>query len=239
MDKVLHKAEHKAVAALKERIQRSDRNGHLSNPKERRYWKEKYKRELWTHAFEIADCKAIDQTDHMCEARQSITEILECSLPYSISMSKNSLWTTIRLKNSSYIISESEDGLLLSAGQPAPHMSRLLPDEAAALIMAYDNHIADADMIVEDTLKEYMAEKKSMEVLQTTASAILSDILANEHNVWFNISLQKNGRLCCRVVEYAEWLPGKTFRTDWDNLRKDFTNALHDLRTRRKFGIEL
>jgi hypothetical protein len=91
--------------------------------------------------------------------------------------------------------------------------------------------------IVEDTLKAYMADKKASEVLHTAASAILSDLLASEKNVWFNISLQKNGRLCCRVKEYAEWLPGKTFRTTWDNLRVDFAEALKDLRTRREFGI--
>ena len=48
----------------------------------------------------------------------------------------------------------------------------------------------------------------------------------------------KNERPCCRVMEYAEWLPGKTFRTSRDNLKEDFTNALKDLRTRREFGIE-
>ena len=83
-----------------------------------------------------------------------------------------------------------------------------------------------------------MKEKKSSEVLHTAARAILSDLLAAEKNVWFNIRLQKNGRLCCRVMEYADWLPGTTFRTDWENLRADFTKALKDLRTRREFGFE-
>ena len=87
-------------------------------------------------------------------------------------------------------------------------------------------------------MKAYMKEKKSSEVLHTAARAILSDLLAAEKNVWFNIRLQKNGRLCCRVMEYADWLPGTTFRTDWENLRADFTKALKDLRTRREFGIE-
>jgi hypothetical protein len=40
-------------------------------------------------------------------------------------------------------------------------------------------------------------------------------------------------------MEYADWLPGKTFRTTWDNLRVDFAEALKDLRTRREFGKEL
>ena len=84
----------------------------------------------------------------------------------------------------------------------------------------------------------YLAEKKASEVLHASASAILADVLAAESNVWFEISLQKNGRLCCRVMEYAEWLPGKTFRTSWENLRADFTKALKDLRTRREFAIE-
>ena len=83
-----------------------------------------------------------------------------------------------------------------------------------------------------------MKEQKASEVLHTAARAILSDLLAAEKNVWFNIRLQNDGRLCCRVMEYADWLPGTTFRTDWENLRADFTKALKDLRTRREFGIE-
>ena len=238
MDKILHKAELKAVAALKERIGCSDRDGHLNNPKARRYWKAGYIRELWNHAFDLANNKPTDETGSVSEARESITNLLQSSLPYPISVSRNSLWTTVKLANSSYLLCEAEDGLVVSATMPAPKLlSRFSADEASRLIIAFDNHIASVEQIVEDALKAYMKEKKSSEVLHTAASAILSDLLASEKNVWFNISLQKNGRLCCRVKEYAEWLPGKTFRTTWDNLRVDFAEALKDLRTRREFGI--
>ena len=188
--------------------------------------------------FDIANDKATDKTGPVGQARESIMNLLRSRLPYTISVSHNSLWTTLRLANCSYLLSESKDGLVISATTPASKLSRLSPDEATRLIMAFDSHIGKADQVIEDALKAYMTEKKSSEMLHTAASAILTDILATEKNVWFNISLQKNGRLCCRVMEFAEWLPGKTFRTSWGNLKVDFTYALKDLRTRREFGIE-
>lgn len=238
MDKILHKAELKAVAALKEKIKCSDHDGHLNNPKVRRYWKDRYISVLWEHVFDLANDKSTDETGPVSEARESITNLLQSRLPYPITVSKNSLWTTIKLANRSYLLCESDDGLVISATMPAAKLlSKLSADEASRLIIAFDNHIGGVEPIVEDTLKAYMADKKASEVLHTAASAILSDLLTSEKNVWFNISLQKNGRLCCRVKEYAEWLPGKTFRTTWDNLRVDFAEALKDLRTRREFGI--
>lgn len=239
MDGIIKKADRKAVAALKEKIKCSDNDGHLNNPKVRRYWKAGYIRELWEHVFNLANDKSTDETGLISEARESITNLLQSRLPYPITVSKNSLWTTIKLANHSYLLCESEDGLVISATMPAAKLlSKLSADEASRLIIAFDNHIASVEQIVEDTLQVYMKEKKASEVLHTAACAILSDLLATEKNVWFNISLQKNGRLCCRVMEYADWLPGKTFRTDWENLRADFTKALKDLRTRREFAIE-
>ena len=238
MERLIKKADRKAIAALLGKIKCSDSSGHLNNPKERRYWKARYISELWNQVFDIANDKATDETGPVGQARESIMNLLRSRLPYTISVSHNSLWTTLRLANCSYLLSESKDGLVISATTPASKLSRLSPDEATRLIMAFDSHIGKADQVIEDALKAYMTEKKSSEMLHTAASAILSDILATEKNVWFNISLQKNGRLCCRVMEFAEWLPGKTFRTSWGNLKVDFTYALKDLRTRREFGIE-
>ena len=239
MDRLIKKADRKAVAALKENIKRSDYNGQLNNPKVRRYWKDSYIRALWEHMFDLANDKSTDDTGPVSEARESITNLLQSRLTYPITVSKNSLWTTIKLANHSYFLCESDDGLVISTTIPtAELLSKLSPDEASRLIIAYDNHIASVEKIVDDTMTAYMKEKKSSEVLHTAASAILSDMLAAEKNVWFNIRLQKNGRLCCRVMEYADWLPGTTFRTDWENLRADFTKALKDLRTRREFGFK-
>ena len=239
MDRLIKKADRKAVAALKESIKRSDYNGQLNNPKVRRCWKDSYIRALWEHMFDLANDKSTDDSGPVSEARESIANRLQSRLTYPITVSKNSLWTTIKLANCSYFLCESDDGLVISGTMPAAkRLSKLSPDEASRLIIAYDNHIASVEKIVDDTMKAYMKEKKASEVLHTAASAILSDLLAAEKNVWFNIRLQKNGRLCCRVMEYADWLPGTTFRTDWENLRADFTKALKDLRTRREFGFE-
>ena len=239
MDRLIKKADRKAVAALKEKIKCSDHDGHLNNPKVRRYWKDGYIRALWEQVFDLANDKSTDETEPVSEAIESITNLLQSRLTYPITVSKNSLWTTIKLANCSYFLCESDDGLVISVTMPAAKLlSKLSADEASRLIIAFDNHIASAEQIVDDTMKAYMKEKKSSEVLHTAASAILSDMLAAEKNVWFNIRLQKNGRLCCRVMEYADWLPGTTFRTDWENLRADFTKALKDLRTRREFGFK-
>ena len=213
MDRLIKKADRKAVAALKEKIKCSDHDGHLNNPKVRRYWKDRYIRALWEHVFDLANDKSTDETGPVSEARESITNLLQSRLTYPITVSKNSLWTTIKLANRSYFLCEADDGLVISATMPtAKLLSKLSPDEASRLIIAYDNHIASVEQIVEDALKAYMKEKKSSEVLHTAARAILSDLLAAEKNVWFNIRLQKNGKLCCRVMEYADWLPGKTIQ---------------------------
>lgn len=81
--------------------------------------------------------------------------------------------------------------------------------------------------------KARLIEQTSSQILKITASSILEDILAVEKNVFFTIHAQKNGRLRCRVMELAPWLPGRTFRTDWENLRKDFLWAIEDIRHRR------
>ena len=238
MDRLIKKADRKAVAALKEKIKCSDNDGHMNNPKVRRYWKDRYLRMLWEHVFDLANDKSTDETGPVSEARESITNLLQSRLPYPITVSKNSLWTTIKLANRSYLLCESDDGLVISATMPAAKLlSRLSADEASRLIIAFDNHIASVEQIVEDALKAYMKEKKSSEVLHAAASAILSDLLATEKNVWFNISLQKNGYFRCRVMELAEWMPGKTIRTDLEHLREDFIGALKDVRNRREFGV--
>ena len=238
MDRLIKKADRKAVAALKEKIKCSDNDGHMNNPKVRRYWKDRYIRMLWEHVFDLANDKSTDETGPVSEARESITNLLQSRLPYPITVSKNSLWTTIKLANRSYLLCESDDGLVISATMPAAKLlSRLSADEASRLIIAFDNHIASVEQIVEDALKAYMKEKKSSEVLHAAASAILSDLLATEKNVWFNISLQKNGYFRCRVMELAEWMPGKTIRTDLEHLREDFIGALKDVRNRREFGV--
>ena len=38
-------------------------------------------------------------------------------------------------------------------------------------------------------------------------------------------------------MELAEWMPGKTIRTDLEHLREDFIGALKDVRNMREFGI--
>ena len=119
MDKILHKAELKAVAALKEKIKCSDNDGHLNNPKVSRYWKDRYIRVLWEHVFDLANDKSTDETGPISEARESITNLLQSRLPYPITVSKNSLWTTIKLANHSYLLCESDDGLVISATMPA------------------------------------------------------------------------------------------------------------------------
>ena len=46
MDRLIKKASRKAVAALKEKIKSSDYEGHLNNPKVRRYRQDSYIRVL-------------------------------------------------------------------------------------------------------------------------------------------------------------------------------------------------
>ena len=106
MDRLIKKADRKAVAALKENIKRSDYNGHLNNPKVRRDWKDRYIRALWEHVFDLANDKSTDDTGPVSEARESITNLLQSRLTYPITVSKNSLWTTIKLANRSYLLCE-------------------------------------------------------------------------------------------------------------------------------------
>ena len=84
---------------------------------------------------------------------------------------------------------------------------------------------------------KYMKQKKSSQIITEAANAILKDILATESNVFFRIDAQKNGFFRCRVMELAEWMPGKTIRTDLEHLREDFIGALKDVRNMREFGI--
>ena len=80
MDGIIKKASRKAVAALKEKIKCSDYDGHLNNPKVRRYWKDRYIRALWEQVFDLANDKSTDETGPVSEARESITNLMQSRL---------------------------------------------------------------------------------------------------------------------------------------------------------------
>jgi hypothetical protein len=113
----------------------------------------------------------------------------------------------------------------------------LSPQDNINFLIEYDKFVASAEQIFEEECMKYMKQKKSSQILTEAANVILKDILATEPNVFFRIDAQKNGFFRCRVMELAEWMPGKTIRTDLEHLREDFIGALKDVRNRREFGV--
>ena len=144
---------------------------------------------------------------------------------------------TVTLDNHSYVFEETGFYWFQIVFLGIKHLTLLSPEDNINFLLEYDKYVTSAEDIVERECINYLKHKKSSQILTEAANAILKDILATEQNVFFRIDAQKNGYFRCRVMELAEWMPGKTIRTDLEHLREDFIGALKDVRNRREFGI--
>ena len=154
---------------------------------------------------------------------------------YASTSSRSTL--TVTLDNHSYVFEETGFYWFQIVFLGIKHLTLLSPEDNINFLLEYDKFVTSAEDIVERECINYLKHKKSSQILTEAANAILKDILATEQNVFFRIDAQKNGYFRCRVMELAEWMPGKTIRTDLEHLREDFIGALKDVRNRREFGV--
>ena len=238
MDKVLKKGNRLAVAALRKNLKCSDEKGLFHDTVEREWLKKQYMTDIMANTLYLANELVRDKIVYVSNPSQAIADLLEQSTPYPIVVSQSRSSLTITLANHSYIFQETGFYWFQIAFLGTRHITLLSPQENIDFLLEYDKFVISAEKIFEKECMNYMKHKKSSQLLTEAANVILKDILAAEQNVFFRIDAQKNGYFRCRVMELAEWMPGKTIRTDLEHLREDFIGALKDVRNRREFGIE-
>ena len=104
MTEIIIKADRTAKAAMDEIIERSDKyTGNGYKTQWRRYWKDKYLREFWSHAFRLAN-EAWEGTP---ANKDEILRYIEEYSRGNCRITKTSAWADVKLRNTRYIISES------------------------------------------------------------------------------------------------------------------------------------
>ena len=237
MNKVLKMGNRLAVAALRKNLKCSDEKGLLHDTTERNRLEKQYMIDLMSKTLHLANEQVKDRIVYVGNPRKSISDILEQSQPNPIPITSSRSTLTVTLDNHSYIFEETGFYWFQIVFLGIKHLTLLSPEDNINFLLEYDKLVTSAEDIVERECINYLKHKKSSQILTEAANAILKDILATEQNVFFRIDAQKNGYFRCRVMELAEWMPGKTIRTDLEHLREDFIGALKDVRNRREFGV--
>ena len=237
MNKVLKMGNRLAVAALRKNLKCSDEKGLLHDTTERNRLEKQYMIDLMSKTLHLANEQVKDRIVYVGNPRKSISDILEQSQPNPIPITSSRSTLTVTFDNHSYIFEETGFYWFQIVFLGIKHLTLLSPEDNINFLLEYDKLVTSAEDIVERECINYLKHKKSSQILTEAANAILKDILATEQNVFFRIDAQKNGYFRCRVMELAEWMPGKTIRTDLEHLREDFIGALKDVRNRREFGV--
>lgn len=230
---IIEKAAKKAAVKAWDTIGISDKYGKLENQTDRRYWKNKYLRELWKHCFMLGNRELLSPPVPGREMRERISASLKDIAKDDCIAIGTQSWISVKLAHHSYILSEGEGATLVTAHNATAQPTLMSAEDTARLIVAFDDFLTQWEQRIDEALLAYSSDKKTRLLLKMTASAILEDILTENDGIDFRMSLQKNGKLKCTIIRKASWLPDKVFRTTWEDLRSDFVEALKDYYTRQ------
>ena len=138
MTEIIIKADRRAKAAMDEILERSDKytcNGY--NTQWRRYWKNKYLREFWSRSFKMVNEAMQESQADKDEIIRSLEE-LSCG---NCRITRTSAWADVKLRNSTYIISESGEQVFITAFNADPQRTLLSSADTAKLIIAIDEYL--------------------------------------------------------------------------------------------------
>lgn len=236
MTEIIIKADRTAKATMDEILERSDKyTGNGYKTQWRRYWKDKYLREFWSHAFRLAN-EAWEGTP---ANKDEILRYIEEYSRGNCRITKTSAWADVKLRNTTYIISESGKQIFITAFNTTAQRSSLSSEDTARLIIAIDEYLDQWEKSIDETLLAYRAEQQACEMLKTTAMVLIGDLIEKTPNITFKLKLQKNGRLCCTLIGPDYWDQKTLFRTSWETFREDFARALTEFeqRLKRRFWL--
>lgn len=236
MTEIIIKADRKAKASMSVTIERSDKYASNGNHTQwRRYWKDKYLREFWSHAFRLAN-EAWEGTP---ANKDEILRYIEEYSRGNCRITKTSAWADVKLRNTTYIISESGKQIFITAFNTTAQRSSMSSEDTARLIIAIDEYLDQWEKSIDEALLAYRAEQQACEMLKTTAMVLIGDLIEKTPNITFKLKLQKNGRLCCTLIGPDYWNQKTLFRTSWETFREDFARALTEFeqRLKRRFWL--
>ena len=252
MIKLISKAEKKAIRVLKkELLRRMDGCINISDHRYERYLKYFYLKEFWKIYFPIAteqfkpegcDCTCIEEVFSFFE--QTLIKDSYAMPSFSSPSADGRLfsgrdlsvrnlhgWVEVKLPDKTFRIIEA-DGIFYIAASSMDSFPIEIPlARLLDTILAFDQYTQETDLgaILNKTMLEVSADEKAKQILTMTARTLIEDVLNGEH-VRFEVTQQKNGRLCCKIFRFASWLPNKIFRTSFETFREDFIKAYDEFR---------
>ena len=230
---IIERAARKAAGELWTTLGASDKYGKLESQSERRYWKNKYLRELWKHCFLLGNKELLSPPVPGHEMIKAVASALKDMAKDGCNIIGTQSWTSVKLAHHSYILSEGEGVMFATAHNTCAQPSLMSAEDTARIMIAFDDFLTEWEKEIDDALLAYSSEKKACLLLKMAAASLLEDILALNPGIDFRMKMQKNGKLKCTIIRKASWLPDKVFRTTWEDLRSDFVEALKDYYTRQ------
>lgn len=230
MNKLIVKAEKKAVSVFKKEIARRWDSGVL--PKDytvERYQKHFYLKELWKSLYAVASAKFYtDRSD--CNSLESVMSAFRNTVCTVRHLRK---WIEIKFENHTFRVLESDGQFYIVATSMEAFPIKMNIADLVNVVLAYNDYIGRNDFpsLLQKLMLEFKAEEKAKEILTMTARTLIEDI-QEAQNVKFDVRMQKNGRLCCTIRQRISWLPNKVFRTSFDTFREDFIRALREYKRR-------
>lgn len=238
MEKIITKAEKLSVNLLKKEIARRKKNGVIVlDYKSERYLKHFYLKGFWKQYYSVC-CDRYESVLTDCGSLDLISGVFQQQELKECTVRNLRQWIEVRFANTTFRILDSEGRFYVVATSMDAFQIKMNVDDLVKVLVAYDDYAKpeNVDALLQQVLLEVSAEEKSIQLLTMTARALVADLLEGD-DVKFEVQIQKNGRLCCTLLPWASWLPGKVFRTSLETFREDFIKAFKDFRTRRgKFG---
>lgn len=233
MEKILAQAEKKTISALKkELVKRRDGCIGLSDPRLGRYMKHFYLKELWKIFFQNFT-KRYEEEGRDFTCVDSVISAFSHLDPAKCMVRNLRAWVEVKLAHHTFRILEAEGVFYVVAESMDAFPITMHAASLVAAVTAYDDYTDQMDFnaLLDQTLLDIAAEDKCQQMLTMTARALVEDILKGE-DVRFEVSQQKNGRLCCTIHRWASWFPDKVFRTSFETFREDFIKAYEDFKSR-------
>lgn len=226
MEKIITKAERRAVSALTKEVRRRDECRIPKIPRTKRLLKSWFIKEFWRKVYELTNREAAQ--DSVPLDLRSVSSSFADMCAGTCQVKETSAWVEIKFPNNTYWISCSDGMLYITPGNMDTFPIEMSEKRLVSMVEAFDayfgNGKANIDLSFEKGLMKYQAQKRSEEILAMTARIFIQDIIGDEA-INIEVRQQRNGKLSFTILSRGYWLANTVFETTFETLREDFIEA--------------